>query len=147
MWRHLPTATPRWAYFIWLAEGVATILCAKLVFMLFTISLKRIKMLYLVLLGKWQLKKGKVNPMSTEWIVLVRSIKYVVTITKEFTYSSSAHQTTRAVVGNHRAATRCRSVKGSLPGRILFQVCSAIRLSFFSQKRYWKSGLVDLSQL
>ena len=43
----------RWAYFIWLAEGVATILCcSKFVFMLFTISLKRIKRLYFVLLGK-----------------------------------------------------------------------------------------------
>jgi len=92
MWRHLPTATILWAYFIWLAEGVATILCAKLVFMLFTISLKRIKTLYYVLLGKWQLKKAKVIPISTEWIVLVRSIKYVVAITKEFTYSSSDRQ-------------------------------------------------------
>jgi len=27
--------------------------------------------------------------VSTEWIVLVCAIKYVVTITKEFTYSSS----------------------------------------------------------
>jgi len=30
--------------------------------------------------------------MSTEWIVLVCSMKYVVTITKEFTYSSSDRQ-------------------------------------------------------
>jgi len=30
--------------------------------------------------------------VSTEWIVLVCSIKYVVTITKEFTYSSSDRQ-------------------------------------------------------
>jgi len=30
--------------------------------------------------------------VSTEWIVLVCSIKYVVTITKEFTYSSSDQQ-------------------------------------------------------
>jgi len=30
--------------------------------------------------------------MSTEWIVLVCSIKYVVIITKEFTYSSSKLQ-------------------------------------------------------
>ena len=38
---------------------VATILCcAKLVFMLFTISVKRIKTLYFVLLGKRQLKKA-----------------------------------------------------------------------------------------
>jgi len=42
----------RWPYFLWLAEGVATVLCcAKLVFMLFTISL-RIKTLYFVFLGK-----------------------------------------------------------------------------------------------
>jgi len=30
--------------------------------------------------------------VSTEWIALVCSIKYVVTITKEFTYSSSDRQ-------------------------------------------------------
>jgi len=30
--------------------------------------------------------------VSTEWIVLVCSIKYVVTMTKEFTYSSSDPQ-------------------------------------------------------
>ena len=49
----------RRAYFIWLAEGVATILCcAKLVFMLFTISLKRFKTLHFVLLGKCQLKEA-----------------------------------------------------------------------------------------
>jgi len=30
--------------------------------------------------------------MSTEWIVFVRSIKYVVTITKELTYSSPDRQ-------------------------------------------------------
>ena len=30
--------------------------------------------------------------MSTEWIVFVWSIKYVVTITKEFTHSSSDRQ-------------------------------------------------------
>jgi len=30
--------------------------------------------------------------VSTEWIVLVWSIKYAVTITKEFTYSSSDRQ-------------------------------------------------------
>jgi len=28
----------------------------------------------------------------------------------------------RAVVGNHRAAARCRSVRSSLPGRIIFQI-------------------------
>jgi len=55
-------------------------------------SLKTIKTLYIVLLGHWQLEKAYVNPMSTEWIVLVCSMKYVVTITKEFTYSSSDRQ-------------------------------------------------------
>jgi len=28
----------------------------------------------------------------------------------------------KAVVGNHRAAARCRSVRSSLPGRIIFHV-------------------------
>ena len=28
----------------------------------------------------------------------------------------------KTVVGNHRAAARCRSVRSSLPGRIIFQV-------------------------
>jgi len=32
------------------------------------------------------------NPVSTEWIALVWSIKYVVTTTKEFTYSESDRQ-------------------------------------------------------
>ena len=32
------------------------------------------------------------NPVSTEWIVLVCSIKYVVTMTKKFPYSSSDRQ-------------------------------------------------------
>jgi len=38
------------------------------------------------------LKTANITPVSTEWIVLVCSIKYVVTITKEFTYSSSDRQ-------------------------------------------------------
>ena len=43
LWALLGNTCLQWAYFIWLAEGVATILCccAKLVFMLLTISLWR----------------------------------------------------------------------------------------------------------
>jgi len=33
------------------------------------------------------LKTAQINPVSTDWIVLVWSLKYVVTITKELTYS------------------------------------------------------------
>ena len=35
------------------------------------------------------LKTAEINPVSTEWIGFVWSIKYVVTITKEFTYNWS----------------------------------------------------------
>jgi len=43
LWALLGKTCLHWAYFIWLAEGVATIFCcsAKLVFMLFTIGLWR----------------------------------------------------------------------------------------------------------
>ena len=79
------------AYFIWLADGVATILfyCAKHVLMLFSISLYRrgLKHYILYCLEHDSLETAYINPVSTEWIVLVWSIKYVVIITKEFTCS------------------------------------------------------------
>jgi len=34
----------------------------------------------------------------------------------------SSMEYSKAVVGNHRAAVRCRSVRSSLPGRIIFHV-------------------------
>jgi len=55
--------------------------------MLFTISLwhRGLKHYILYFLENDKLKTAEINPVSTEWVVLVRSIKYVVTITKEFT--------------------------------------------------------------
>ena len=41
---------------------------------------------------------------------------------KRGTYHGPPLQLCNAVVGNHRAAARCRSVRSSLPGRITFQV-------------------------
>jgi len=50
-----------------------------------------IKTLYSVLFRKYFVLFRKINKpcvsVSTDWIVLVCSIKYVVTTTKEFTYS------------------------------------------------------------
>jgi len=47
----------------------------------------KIKTLYLYCLDIDNLKTAEINPVSTEWIGFVWSIKYVVTITKEFTYN------------------------------------------------------------
>jgi len=37
--------------------------------------------------GNVNLKTTQINPVSTEWIMLFCSIKYVVTIAKQFPYS------------------------------------------------------------
>ena len=50
---------------------------------------RRLKQYVLYCLENDNLKTVYLNPMSTERIVLVWSIKYVVTITKEFAYSYS----------------------------------------------------------